>query len=385
MSVKNSINDIFSDLNSESSVILPKSIKIKNIKNIKNLEINSDTTSSFMPQKGGYFDSTSSFMPQKGGYLNANKNTVGDVNQLLSMLSDTSYDNYTTNSTDTEQLKNKLFNILQDGGSPTDSEQYTGGILTNLFNIFRKKNTVKAQKSTTYSLKDDTTLTLDNYPDKKSLETYLKDKVINFDILDFSYITSINSPKILFNINQLISNILVPALVLCNNKKELNLSLNDILEYQQKQIIDLFNCLKSLNLYHTNLFDTIVTNIATALETNTTLTELNISDNRISSDNATNISNALKINKTLTKLDLGGTRLQTIGAENIVQFLKTNKTLTSLNLSWNAIKDFNEIMHALESNTTLTELNLKENWITESDKEQIKKLKNTNPKLNIII
>ena len=34
MSVKNSINDIFSDLNSESSVILPKSIKIKNINKI---------------------------------------------------------------------------------------------------------------------------------------------------------------------------------------------------------------------------------------------------------------------------------------------------------------------------------------------------------------
>ena len=49
MLVNNSINDIFSDLNSESSVILPKSIKIKNIKNIKNLEINSDATSSFMP------------------------------------------------------------------------------------------------------------------------------------------------------------------------------------------------------------------------------------------------------------------------------------------------------------------------------------------------
>ena len=123
MSVKNSINDIFSDLNSESSVILPKSI------NIKDLEISSDATSSFMPQKGVYFDSTSSFMPQKGGYLNANKNTVGDVNQLLSMLSDTSYDNYTTNSTDTEQLKNKLFNILQDGGSPTDSKQYAGEFL----------------------------------------------------------------------------------------------------------------------------------------------------------------------------------------------------------------------------------------------------------------
>jgi hypothetical protein len=33
------------------------------------------------------------------------------------MLSATSDDNYTTNSTDTEQLKNKLLNIAQDGGT----------------------------------------------------------------------------------------------------------------------------------------------------------------------------------------------------------------------------------------------------------------------------
>ena len=53
-------------------------------------------------------------MPQKGGYLNNNKNK--DINQLMSMLSATSESNYTTNSTNTEEIKNKLLNILQDGG-----------------------------------------------------------------------------------------------------------------------------------------------------------------------------------------------------------------------------------------------------------------------------
>jgi len=105
---KTNLSDIFSDLNTESSVILPKYIKIKNIKDLDTI---SDATSSFMPQKEGYSDATSSFMPQKGGYLNGTKNK--DINQLISMLSDTSYDNYTANSTDnTEQLKNKLFNII---------------------------------------------------------------------------------------------------------------------------------------------------------------------------------------------------------------------------------------------------------------------------------
>jgi hypothetical protein len=108
---KINLSDIFSDLNTESSVILPKSIKIKNIKDLDTI---TDATSSFMPQKGGYSDATSSFMLQKGGnFIDSNK----DINQLLSMLSATSHDNYTTNSTDTEQLKNKLFNIIQSGGA----------------------------------------------------------------------------------------------------------------------------------------------------------------------------------------------------------------------------------------------------------------------------
>jgi hypothetical protein len=108
---KINLSDIFSDLNTESSVILPKSIKIKNIKNLDTI---TDAMSSFMPQKGSYSNATSSFMLQKGGnFVNSNK----DINQLLSMLSATSHDNYTANSTDTEQLKNKLFNILQEGGN----------------------------------------------------------------------------------------------------------------------------------------------------------------------------------------------------------------------------------------------------------------------------
>jgi hypothetical protein len=140
--LKTNLSDIFSDLNSESSVILPKSIKIKNINSVDTVANTtssfmpqkgaysdatssfmpqkgtySDATSSFMPQKGGYSDATSSFMPQKGGYLNGTNNK--DIKQLISMLSATSDDNYTANSTDnTEQLKDKLFNIIQSGGMP---------------------------------------------------------------------------------------------------------------------------------------------------------------------------------------------------------------------------------------------------------------------------
>ena len=61
-------------------------------------------------------------MPQKGGhYTSSNKKNNKDIKQLISMLSPTSESNYTANNNDTEQLRDNLFNILQDGGSPPSS------------------------------------------------------------------------------------------------------------------------------------------------------------------------------------------------------------------------------------------------------------------------
>ena len=68
-------------------------------------------TSSVVPQKGGSYDDnlTSSVVPQKGGSVDNN-----DVNQLISMLTTESNDknNFTTNSTNTEELENRLRNML---------------------------------------------------------------------------------------------------------------------------------------------------------------------------------------------------------------------------------------------------------------------------------
>jgi hypothetical protein len=102
--VKNILDDIFSDLDSESSVIMPKSIKIKNIKS-------ADTIS----------DATSSFMPQKGGQItDSNIKNNKDVKQLISMLSPTSESYYTENN-NTEELRDNLYNILQEGGATGSS------------------------------------------------------------------------------------------------------------------------------------------------------------------------------------------------------------------------------------------------------------------------
>ena len=145
---KNKLSEIFKDLDSESLNILPNSINIIDLnasekssimsqsggsatsefnssfmpENESYLSATSSNTSMFMPQKGGSFNTTngemtSSFMPQNGGYLSAtsvNKNNNNEVNQLISMLTSDSNDNnnFTANSTATEELENRLRKIL---------------------------------------------------------------------------------------------------------------------------------------------------------------------------------------------------------------------------------------------------------------------------------
>ena len=166
---KTNLSDIFSDLNTESSVILQKSIKIKNINSVDTI---ANTTSSFMPQKGGYSDATSSFMPQKGGYLNGTKNK--HINQLISMLSATSESNYTTNSTDTEQLKNKLFNIIQSGGGGGGDTSFFQKLIYNIITIndyiiSDETNYIKEYKK------------LDN-EDKKDLREYYNETIKDYSL-----------------------------------------------------------------------------------------------------------------------------------------------------------------------------------------------------------
>ena len=70
--------------------------------------LNNNSTSSVLPPKKDFFNnnSTSSILPQKGGNNN-------DINQLISMLtSESNNKNDITNSTNTEELENRLRNML---------------------------------------------------------------------------------------------------------------------------------------------------------------------------------------------------------------------------------------------------------------------------------
>jgi hypothetical protein len=172
------------NLNKYTSDILSKSLKIKNV------DIISNTTSSLMPQKGGYLDATSSFMPekeryldatssfisQKGGYLNNNKNE--DINHLISMLSATSESNYTTNSTNTEEIKNKLLNILQDGGSlPELIETFE---LINEYVILLNIKSLENLTRPNYMQFENKIIYILNNLSKEDKKAFLKDHIENF-------------------------------------------------------------------------------------------------------------------------------------------------------------------------------------------------------------
>ena len=102
MENKNNLSEIFSEFKSETSDILLKPIKIININA-------SNNTPSFIPQKGGFFSLTST------SSNNDNNNVTKLINMLISDSVDNNFSNF-SNSSATEELRNKLINMLQDGG-----------------------------------------------------------------------------------------------------------------------------------------------------------------------------------------------------------------------------------------------------------------------------
>ena len=110
---KNNLGNLFSELNSETSVSLPKYLNVKNINS-------SDKVSNFLPQKGGSFG------------LKNSDNTDDQVNQLISMLTSESDDKLSANTTATEILENRLRNMLQNGGAKKNKAKKQRGGGDNL-------------------------------------------------------------------------------------------------------------------------------------------------------------------------------------------------------------------------------------------------------------
>ena len=105
MENKNTLSDIFSEFESETSDFLFEPIKIINI--------------------NSYNNTTSSIIPQKGGFLSLTSSSNNKVKKLINMLKydSNNYNNY-SDSIDTEEIRNKLINILQDGGGKKKKKSY---------------------------------------------------------------------------------------------------------------------------------------------------------------------------------------------------------------------------------------------------------------------
>jgi Ran GTPase-activating protein (RanGAP) involved in mRNA processing and transport len=92
-----------------------------------------------------------------------------------------------------------------------------------------------------------------------------------------------------------------------------------------------------LNLYDNGIGDVGASALATALQTNTTLTSLILAGNVIGALGATALATALQTNTMLSSLDLAWNPISALGTTALATALQTNTTLTSLNMRYNGI------------------------------------------------
>lgn len=104
--IKNNFNDIFNKFKSNNYDFLFKPNKIININSF-------DNTTSIISQKAGFLSLTSS---------SNNEVSNNEVNKLINILQSDS--NNSSESIATEELRNKLTNILQDGGGKKKKKSY---------------------------------------------------------------------------------------------------------------------------------------------------------------------------------------------------------------------------------------------------------------------
>ena len=121
--------------------------------------------------------------------------------------------------------------------------------------------------------------------------------------------------------------------------------------------------LTELKLFLNDLGLTSAESLATALKTNTTLTMLDVSYNDLGSAGAEALASVLKRNTTLKHLDLARNNLGPVGAESLAATLKGNTTLTFLNLARNnlCLAGVETVAAVLKGNTNLTKLDLSQN------------------------
>ena len=146
-----------------------------------------------------------------------------------------------------------------------------------------------------------------------------------------------------------------------------------------------------LNISGNNIGDKGIALIATALQTNTTMTKLNITVCNMSDDGAKSLARALTVNKTLQELFIGIIGWNDVCDKGIIAListaLQTNTTMTKLNITECSMPDdgAESLARALTVNKTLQVLNLSYNDITDTGIAHIATALTTNNTLKILL
>ncbi|XP_072131033.1 NACHT, LRR and PYD domains-containing protein 3-like [Mobula birostris] len=175
--------------------------------------------------------------------------------------------------------------------------------------------------------------------------------------------------------------------------------------------------MQKLRLDNVGLTDSGAEDLASALSTNPSLTELNLSGNKLGDSGVKLVSAALRCpDCRLQKLELSGVGLTDSGAEDLASALSTNPSLTELNLSGNKLGDSGvklvsaalrcpeckiekleldnvsltdsgakDLVSALSTNPSLTVLHLSENWLRDGSVPALRRLILTLPRMERIV
>ena len=193
----------------------------------------------------------------------------------------------------------------------------------------------------------------------QSLIDQLKITKLNFEKLNFD---NINNNKLPIIFGQILKTNTTLDTLNLSGYHDKDMMMVDLGAIELAEALETNTTLTDLILDNNKIGDEGAKAIAEALKTNTTLINLKLSTNIIGDEGAYALAEALKTNTTLTDLILDNNKIGDEGAKAIAEALKTNTTLINLKLSTNIIGDegANALAEALKTNTT-TKLNLDNN------------------------
>ncbi|XP_072891767.1 NACHT, LRR and PYD domains-containing protein 3-like isoform X2 [Hemitrygon akajei] len=146
--------------------------------------------------------------------------------------------------------------------------------------------------------------------------------------------------------------------------------------------------IQKLELYRVGLTDFGAEDLASALSTNPSLTELHLSSNKLGDSGVKLVSAALRNPECkIQKLWLDNVGLTDSGAEDLVSALSTNPSLTELDLSGNELGDSGvKLVSAALRNPEckMQELGLRGVGLTDSGAEDLVSALSTNPSLTVL-